>query len=90
MERRAKPATSKPVTAPALKAIFKPCAKLCIADCVVRTLDLTEIFIPTKPAAPEKKAPMKKPIPELRPKIIQIKKNIIVPTIPIVIYWRFK
>ena len=40
---------------------FKPCAKLCIADCVVRTLDLTEICIPKYPAVPDKIEPIKKP-----------------------------
>ena len=47
IERSANPATNIPVTAPALKETDKPSAKLLLAACVVRTLDLTDIFIPT-------------------------------------------
>ena len=65
-----------PVTAPALKDTDKPSAKLELAACVVLTLDLTDMFIPTQPAAPEKTAPIKKPIPEDKPKTIQIRTNI--------------
>ena len=86
MDNNAKPATNIPVTAPALKETDKPSAKLELAACVVLTFDRTDMFIPTYPAAPEKKAPIKKPIPELRSNISQIKTNIMIPTIPIVMY----
>ena len=43
-----------------------------------------------QPAAPEKNAPIKKPNAEYKSKISQIKMNIMIPTILIVKYWRFK
>ena len=54
-------ATSIHVTAPALKETDNPLAKDSYqAASVVLTLDLTEIFIPTYPAAPEKKSTYQK------------------------------
>ena len=44
------------------------------------------MFIPTYPAAPEKKEPIKKPAAEIKPKINHIKIKIMTPTTPIVIY----
>ena len=86
MESNANPTTSIPVTAPDLKDTDNPSAKLELAACVVLTLALTDMFMPTYPAAPEKKAPIKKPTAELKPKISHIKIKIITPTMPIVIY----
>ena len=63
IDNKANPATSNPVIAPDLKAIVKPDCKLCLAASAVRTFALTDISIPTYPATPERKAPMKYPIP---------------------------
>src|SRR4051812_17194629 len=51
----ARPATSMPVIAPALKASSSPPASEIVAACAVRTLARTETFMPMKPAAPDKK-----------------------------------
>ena len=63
MANRAKPATNKPVIAPDLNAIVNPDCKLCLAASAVLTLAFTDISIPTYPATPERKAPMKYPNP---------------------------
>ena len=47
IDSNAKPATSIPVTAPALKDTDNPSDKEEFAASVVLTFDLTEIFIPT-------------------------------------------
>ena len=49
----ARPATSMPVTAPALKATSRPPPSDWVAACAVRTLARTETFMPMKPAAPK-------------------------------------
>ena len=59
MANRARPATSNPVIAPDLNAIVKPDCKLFRAASAVLTLAFTEISIPTYPATPDKKAPIK-------------------------------
>ena len=51
-----------PVTAPDLKAMSRPAASDSLAACAVRTLARTETFMPMKPAAPDRIAPMAKPI----------------------------
>ena len=51
-----------PVIAPALKAMSRPPASDWVAACAVRTLARTETFMPIKPAAPERIAPIRKPI----------------------------
>ena len=51
-----------PVMAPALNASSRPPASEPIAACAVRTLARTETFMPMKPAAPDRMAPMAKPI----------------------------
>ena len=56
---KARPATNNPVIAPDLKAIVKPDCKLCLAASAVLTFAFTEINIPTYPATPDKKAPIK-------------------------------
>ena len=57
----ARPATSMPVIAPALKASSSPPASEVVAACAVRTLARTETFMPMKPAAPDSTAPIRKP-----------------------------
>jgi hypothetical protein len=51
-----------PVIAPALKAMSRPAARLTDAACAVRTLARTETFMPMKPAAPDRTAPIRKPM----------------------------
>ena len=50
-----------PVTAPDLKAMSRPPASDSLAACAVRTFARTETFMPIKPAAPDRIAPMAKP-----------------------------
>ena len=57
----ARPATSMPVMAPALKASSSPPASDVVAACAVRTLARTDTFMPIKPAAPDRIAPIRKP-----------------------------
>ena len=47
-----------PVMAPALKASSRPPASELIAACAVRTLARTDTFMPMKPAAPDRTAPI--------------------------------
>ena len=51
-----------PVTAPDRKAMSRPPASDFVAACAVRTLARTETFMPMKPAAPDRIAPIRKPI----------------------------
>ena len=85
-----KPTTSIPVMAPPLNATFSASFIPMVAACAVRTLALTETFIPIKPQAPDKTDPMTKPtavaISKKRPiNIVRIK-----PTTAMVLYWRDK
>ena len=57
----ARPATSMPVTAPARNAMVRPCCSPVRAASAVRTLARTEMFMPMKPAAPDRIAPSTKP-----------------------------
>ena len=57
-----------PVTAPARKAIDEAGGEALEAACAVRTLARTETFMPTKPAAPESTAPIRKPIADGKPR----------------------
>ena len=86
----AKPATSMPVMAPALKASSRPPASELIAACAVRTLARTETFMPMKPASPDSTAPIRKPIATSAPRKHQTMTKITTPTTPIVAYWRFR
>ena len=56
----ANPATNRPVMAPARNASSRPPASELIAACAVRTLARTETFMPMKPAAPDRIAPIGK------------------------------
>ncbi len=51
-----------PVTAPERKAMSRPPASDFVAACAVRTLARTDTFMPMKPAAPDRIAPIAKPI----------------------------
>ena len=60
MSNRAKPTTTKPITAPARKAICKPPFRLPRAALAARAEALVAVFIPKKPHNAEKKPPVKK------------------------------
>ncbi len=77
--------------APPRKAICRAALRPSLAACAVRTFERTETFMPMKPAAPERMAPMAKPIAVGQPigeKPIRRKST--TPTSPIVRYWRFR
>ena len=57
MPSTASPATPKPMTDPPVNETFSAFARLVRAACVVRTLALVAMFIPTHPAKADKKAP---------------------------------
>ena len=59
IDNKASPATNNPVIAPDLKAIVNPACRLFLEASAVLTLALTEINMPTYPATPYKKAPIK-------------------------------
>ncbi len=91
MASRAKPATSMPVIAPALKAMSRPAARpLLAAACVVRTLARTDTFMPMKPAAPDSTAPMAKPIATVQPSTKMPITKMMTPTMAMVMYCRFR
>ncbi len=64
----ARPATSKPVMAPARNASSRPPASDPIAAWAVRTFARTETFMPMKPVRPDRIAPMAKPTPTSQPR----------------------
>jgi hypothetical protein len=57
-----------PVIAPARKASVRPCCRPFIAAAAVRTFERTEMFIPMKPATPDRIAPSTKPVAEIAPR----------------------
>ena len=63
MDSRARATTSRPVTAPPLKALRKAAVRLMVAAWAVRTLAMTAIRIPAKPATRLQAAPTTKPMP---------------------------
>ena len=78
------------MTAPALKARSRPPASDLVAACATRTLARTETFMPMKPATPDRMAPMAKPMADQTPSSTQARMKITTPTMPIVVYWRFR
>ena len=79
-----------PVMAPARNAIVSPsCSPFCAAA-AVRTLDRTEMFMPMKPATPERMAPSTKPTADTAPRNIATITATTTPTMAIVVYWRFR
>jgi len=82
------PATSMPVTAPERNASVRPPCSEPRAASAVRTLARTEMFMPTKPATPDRIAPMMKPIVEVRPSVTAMMTATITPTMPMVVYCR--
>ena len=79
-----------PVMAPALKAMSRPPASELIAACAVRTLARTDTFMPMKPAAPDRTAPIAKPTATSQPSSRPTMTKITTPTTPMVAYWRFR
>ena len=57
-----------PVTAPARKAVVRPFWRLLRAASAVRTLARTEMFMPMKPVAPDRIAPIRKATVESPPR----------------------
>ena len=81
-----RPTTSKPVMAPPRKAICSASFKPVRAASAVRTLARTETFMPMAPAAPERIAPMAKPMAVALSRKIAITINNTRPTAPMVLY----
>ena len=88
--RRPRPATSNPVTAPALKARSSPPASDLVAAWATRTLARTETFMPMNPARPERIAPIAKPTAANLPSKKAVMTKITAPTMAMVIYWRLR
>ena len=88
--RSARPATSMPVTAPARNATVRPACKPVCAAAAVRTLERTEMFIPIKPATPDRTAPTTKPVAEMGPRKYRTITATTTPTMAMVVYWRFR
>ena len=59
-----KPVTVRPMHAPARKAISSPDCKLTRHASVVRTLALVAMYMPKYPAAPDRRAPVRKQMTE--------------------------
>ena len=76
--------------APPLNATSSAGAMPPVAACAVRTLALTETFMPIKPQAPDSSAPSTKPIAVFAPRNMLIKIAKIIPTTVMVLYWRAK
>ena len=62
--------------------------RLLDAACAVRTLARTETFMPMKPAAPDRIAPIRKPIATVTESSHQASTKTTTPTMAIVMYWR--
>ena len=83
-----RPTTSMPVIAPPLKATSSAGPMPRVAACAVRTLALTETFMPMKPQAPDSTAPSTKPTAEIPSRNTAINTASTTPTIAIVRYCR--
>ncbi len=60
MSSRPRPTTVSPITAPERNAIFSPPSRLWRAALAVRAEAYVAVFMPKKPASPEKKPPVRK------------------------------
>ena len=60
MSSKARPTTTRPMTAPERKAICSPLFSECLAPAVVRLEAKVAVRMPRKPASPEKKPPVMK------------------------------
>ncbi len=77
-----------PVMAPERKAMARPAARLLLDAWAVRTLARTDTIMPAKPAAPERMAPMAKPMAEVIDRRIATMMKTTTPTMAMVMYWR--
>ena len=77
-----------PVMAPPLKATSSAGPMPLVAACAVRTLALTETFMPMKPQAPDSTAPSTKPAAVVVSRNTAIATANTTPTIPMVLYCR--
>ena len=77
-----------PVIAPARNAMVRPLCRLLRAASAVRTLARTEMFMPMKPAAPDRIAPITKRDRRERPRKKTTMTATTTPTMAIVVYWR--
>ncbi len=77
-----------PVMAPERKAMLRPLSRLSDAAWAVRTLALTEISMPTKPAAPDSTEPIRKPSAARQPIRKPSTTSTTTPTMAMVMYWR--
>ncbi len=68
--------------------MLRPLSRLSDAAWAVRTLALTEISMPTKPAAPDSTAPIRKPTPARQPISRLSAISTTTPTMAMVMYWR--
>ena len=59
MSRRPRPTTVRPITAPERKASFNPEFRLLVTALAVLAEAYVAVFMPTKPARPEKKPPVR-------------------------------
>ena len=75
-----------PVMAPPLNATSKAGPIPLVAACAVRTLALTEIFMPMKPQAPESTAPITKPMAVVMSKNTAMRMAKTTPTMAMVLY----
>ena len=76
--------------APARKAVVRPLCRLLRAASAVRTLARTEMFMPMKPAAPDRIAPITKATADSAPRKMPMMTATMTPTMAIVVYWRFR
>ena len=83
---KARPATSMPVIAPARKATVRPLCSVPRDASAVRTLARTEMFMPMKPAAPDRIAPIKNPTAEVIPRKRKTRTATTMPTTAMVVY----
>ena len=82
------PTTSMPVTAPPRNATSRAGPMPRVAAWAVRTLALTEMFMPIKPHAPDSTAPSTKPMAVLPSRKTPINTAKATPTHAMVLYWR--
>ena len=68
----------------------RPPASDFVAACAVRTLARTETFMPIKPAAPDRIAPIAKPIATVHESRSPRPMNTTTPTPAMVMYWRLR
>ena len=85
---RPRPATSMPVIAPERNAIVRPPCSEVRAASAVRTLALTDTFIPMKPVTPDRIAPTANAAAEIGPRNTPTNIATTTPTIAIVRYCR--